>query len=219
MAAPMTEGRLVGDKYRLVRKLGEGAAASAWVAENTVVGRVVAIKILHADLAKDDATRQRFLAEARAAARIAHANVVDVFDLGTDHDGTPFIVLELCDGETLSAIIDERGAMGATYASDLMMQVLAALHAAHELGIVHRDLKPDNLFLCERDDGPPRIKLLDFGIAKIVAANAASANATQAVGTPLYMAPEQFLVESAVSSATDLYALAMIAYTMLVGQT
>src|SRR5436190_2100710 len=131
-----SRGAMLGGKYRLGRKLGAGAAAEAWEAENTLVGRTVAVKILHPSLAEDPSTRSRFLAEARAAARIAHPNVVDVFDLGME-DAAPFIVIELCNGETLSVILEGRGAMGVSYAADLMVQVLAALCAAHDMGIVH----------------------------------------------------------------------------------
>ena len=179
-----------------------------------------ALKVMHPDLCQNDESRDRFRQEANVTAQIESEYIVDVFDAGVDAPtGMPYLVMELLQGEEISKRIKRLGRLSAQDAVLYLHQAALALDKTHRSRIVHRDLKPDNLFLCEREDGPPRIKLLDFGIAKIVAANAASANATQAVGTPLYMAPEQFLAESAVSSATDLYALGMITYTMLVGQT
>jgi serine/threonine protein kinase len=211
-------GDLLDGKYRLVRRLGEGSAAEAWEAENVLLERTVAIKILHAHLATESATRARFLAEARAAARIAHPNVVDVFDIGVSSEGSPFIVMELCDGETLSTVIDGRGAMGVSYAADLMMQVLAALHAAHALGIVHRDLKPDNLIVVHPRPDQPTLKVLDFGIAQGVfgETGALAEEGGFVFGTPEYMPPEQARGES-VDARADLYAAGAILYELLTG--
>jgi len=207
-------GALLGGKYQLGRKLGAGAAAEAWEAENTLVGRTVAVKILHSNLAKDASTRNRFLAEARAAARIAHPNVVDVFDLGME-DATPFIVMELCDGETLSAILEGRGAMGISYAADLMVQVLAALCAAHEIGIVHRDLKPDKIKVVHPRPHQPMVKVLDFGIAQGVAESQPDEGGLL-FGTAEYMPPEQARGEN-VDSLADVYASGAILYELLTG--
>jgi eukaryotic-like serine/threonine-protein kinase len=211
-------GDLLSGKYRLVRHLGSGSAAEAWEAENVLLGRTVAVKILHAHLSKDARTRSRFLAEARAAARIAHANVVDVFDIGVSQEGAPFIVMELCDGETLSSIIDHRGAMGVSYAADLMAQVLSALHAAHELGIVHRDLKPDNVMIVHPRPELATVKVLDFGIAQGVfgESGAPAEEGGFVFGTPEYMPPEQARGE-AVDARADLYAAGAILYELLTG--
>jgi eukaryotic-like serine/threonine-protein kinase len=213
-----SSGDLLDGKYRLVRRLGEGSAAEAWEAENVLLERTVAIKILHAHLSTESATRARFLAEARAAARIAHPNVVDVFDIGVSSEGSPFIVMELCDGETLSTVIDGRGAMGVSYAVDLMMQVLAALHAAHGLGIVHRDLKPENLIVVHPRPDQPIVKVLDFGIAQgVFGETAALAEEGGFVfGTPEYMPPEQARGES-VDARADIYAAGAILYELLTG--
>src|SRR5262245_9968823 len=209
-------GALLGGKYQLGRKLGAGAAAEAWMAENTLVGRTVAVKILHSNLAKGDSTRNRFLAEARAAARIAHPNVVDVFDLGME-DATPFIVMELCDGETLSAILEGRGAMGVSYAADLMVQVLAALCAAHDMGIVHRDLKPDNIMVVHPRPHQPMVKVLDFGIAQgVFGESQAAEEGGLLFGTAEYMPPEQARGEG-VDSRADIYAAGAILYELLTG--
>jgi serine/threonine-protein kinase len=214
---PWSVGDLLSGKYRLVRCLGEGSAAQAWEAENVLLGRTVAVKILHEHLSKDATTRSHFLAEARAAARIAHPNVVDVFDIGVSADGAPFIVMELCDGEALSHVIDGRGAMGVSYAADLMMQVLAALHAAHALGIVHRDLKPDNLIIVHPRPDQPTVKVLDFGIAQGVFGETARGEEGGFVfGTPEYMPPEQARGEP-VDARADIYAAGVIFYELLTG--
>jgi serine/threonine protein kinase len=213
-----SSGDLLSGKYRLVRRLGAGSAAEAWEAENVLLGRTVAVKILHEHLAKDGSTRAHFLAEARAAARILHANVVDVFDIGVSDEGTPFIVMELCDGETLSTVIDGRGPMGVSYAVDLVVQVLAALHAAHGLGIVHRDLKPDNLIVVHPRPDQPVVKVLDFGIAQGVFGDGHAHDEQDGgvFGTPEYMPPEQARGET-VDARADLYAAGVILYELLTG--
>ena len=214
---PWSVGDLLAGKYRLVRCLGEGSAAQAWEAENVLLGRTVAVKILHEHLSKQATTRSHFLAEARAAARIAHPNVVDVFDIGVSAEGAPFIVMELCDGEPLSHVIDGRGATGVSYAADLMMQVLGALHAAHALGIVHRDLKPDNLIIVHPRPDQPTVKVLDFGIAQGVFGESGRAEEGGAVfGTPEYMPPEQARGEP-VDARADIYAAGVILYELLTG--
>ncbi|HVU04182.1 MAG TPA: serine/threonine-protein kinase [Polyangiaceae bacterium] len=204
---------ILAGKYRLVRKLGAGAAAEAWEAENVLLERRVAVKILHPHLATDAKTRSRFLAEARASARFSHPNVVTVFDIGVAEQGAPFIVMELCDGETLSTVIDHRGAMGVSYAADVMAQVLAALHAAHEIGIVHRDLKPDNIMLVHPRPDEPLVKVLDFGIAQGILGDSPEEGGF-VFGTPEYMPPEQARGET-VDARADLYAAGAMLYELL----
>ena len=212
---PWSIGDLLSGKYRLERRLGAGAAAEAWEAENVLLGRTVAVKILHEHLAKSVSIRAHFLSEARAAARIAHPNVVSVFDIGLADEGVPFIVMELCDGETLSTVIDGRGPTGVSYAVDLVTQVLAGLHAAHELGIVHRDLKPDNLIVVHPRPEQPIVKVLDFGIAQGVLGEADSEGGA-VFGTPEYMPPEQACGEP-VDARADIYAAGIILYELLTG--
>ncbi len=210
-------GDLLGGKYTLMRELGVGSAGEVWEAEHTLVARRVAIKILHPDLANDAEIYGRFLAEARAAGRLMHPNVAGVFDLG-DQDGTPFMVMELCDGEMLSTVIEERGAVGVGYACELLVQVLGALDAAHELGIVHRDLKPGNIMVVHPKPDQPVAKVLDFGIAKGVHPDGMDPEETGRVfGTPSYMAPEQAAGQS-VDHRADLYAAGAILYELLTGR-
>jgi len=208
---------LVTDKYRLLRLLGTGSAGSVWEAENTLVGKRVALKILHTQLAGNVEIRGRFLAEARASARIANPHVVDVFDLGETIDSTPFMVMELCEGETLSSIIEERGAMGPAYACELLMQVCTALDAAHALGIVHRDLKPANVMVMHPSPDQPLAKVLDFGIAKGVHPDGVDPEERDVYGTPHYMAPEQ-AAGGHVDHRADIYAAGAILYELLAGR-
>jgi len=163
--------------------------------------------------------RKRFRQEARVAAQIESDFIVDVFDAGIDETtGLPFLVMELLVGEDLGAKLDRDGRLTHAQALLYLKQLALALDRTHRKSIVHRDLKPENLFLCRRDDGALQLKVLDFGIAKIVAEGGGpTANATRSVGTPLYMAPEQFKPDGRVTPQTDIYALGLIAYTMIVG--
>ena len=211
-------GDLLGGKYRLDRLLGQGNAGEVWEAENTFVMRRVAIKMLRSDLARDPDVRARFTAEAQAAGRIRHPNVVDVFDLGHADSGEPFMVMELCDGETLDSVIERRGAVGVSYACELVCQVLSALHAAHALGIVHRDLKPANVMVVHPNPDQPVIKVLDFGIAKGLERERAESEERGLVfGTPLYMAPEQAAGEGA-DHRSDLFSVGVILFELLAGR-
>ena len=209
--------KILGSKYRLVRALGDGAAGTVWEAENTRVGKLVALKVLHRELAQDPDIRARFLAEARAAARIAHKNVVDVFDLGEAEDGTPYMVMELLRGETLDGVI-ARGAVGPSYSCELVLQVLAALEAAHDLGIIHRDLKPANIMVVHPRPDVSLVKVLDFGIAKGVFADGAGPEEFgQVFGTPEYMPPEQ-ATGVPVDARSDLYSAGAVLYELLTGR-
>jgi serine/threonine-protein kinase len=185
-----------------------------WEAENTLVARKVAIKLLDPELAGDPVTRRRFLEEARAAGRIGHPNVVDVFDLG-EQDRTPFLVMELCDGETLDAILRARGAVGVGYACELECQILSALEAAHAAGIVHRDLKPANVMVLHPQPDQPLVKVLDFGIATSV--HGSGDGAGRVFGTPNYMAPEQ-AAGGPIDHRADIYAAGAILYELLGGK-
>jgi eukaryotic-like serine/threonine-protein kinase len=220
MSDDLVVGAIFAGRYRIERRIAAGGMGAVYEVMHLETSRRRALKVMHPDLVQNDDSRDRFRQEARVTAQIESEYIVDVFDAGIDESTSmPYLVMELLQGEEISKRIKRLGRLSPHDTVLYLHQAALALDKTHRSRIVHRDLKPDNLYLCERDDGPPRIKLLDFGIAKIVAANSAATNATQAVGTPLYMAPEQFLADSMVSPATDLYALGMIAYTMLVGQT
>jgi serine/threonine-protein kinase len=144
---------------------------------------------------------------------------VETFDAGIDAEtGAPFLVMELLKGEELAALLERRGRLPAAEALDLLGQAALALDRTHEAGIIHRDLKPENLFVTRRDDGSPFLKILDFGVAKLRAQSSQSIKTTRSLGTPLYMPPEQIEGSGAIDHRADLYSLAHIAYTMLVGE-
>ncbi len=197
-----------------MRELGSGGTGTVYEAENLIVGKKIAIKLMNADAFAEPDSQARFVAEARAAARIAHANVVDIHDLGVSRDGVPYIVMELLRGETLEEVIDTRGPLSPAYAGELFLQILAGLSAAHAQGIVHCDLKPANVLVTHPRPDRPLVKVLDFGIARGVEA---AHNAAQVVmGTPMYMAPEQVKGEP-VDFRTDVYQACAMLFAMLAG--
>jgi len=201
-------------KYALLRELGSGGTGTVYEAENLIVGKRIAIKLMKPEAFAEPDSQTRFVAEARAAARISHANVVDIHDLGVSRDGVPYIVMELLRGETLESVIDTRGPLAPAYACELFLQVLAGLSAAHAQGIVHCDLKPANVLVTHPRPDRPLVKVLDFGIARGVEA---AHNADQVVmGTPMYMAPEQ-VTGDAVDFRTDVYQACAMLFAMLAG--
>ncbi|MES1177178.1 MAG: serine/threonine-protein kinase [Myxococcales bacterium] len=214
--AQSLESRQVLDgKYALLREIGAGASGTVFEAEHLVVGKFVAIKVMNRESFADPEHRDQFVTEARAAARIAHANVVDIHDLGVTPDGVPYLVMELLRGETLEDIIDTRGALPAQYACELMLQVLAALSAAHAQGFLHCDLKPANVMITHPRPDRPHVKVLDFGIARRMAESDGSAPRGVG-GTPMFMAPEQARGE-AVDARSDIYSASAMLYAMLAG--
>ncbi|WP_437830722.1 protein kinase domain-containing protein [Sorangium sp. So ce1153] len=177
-----------------------------------------ALKVMHPHLFQSEEMRQRFRAEARIAANVDSEYIVDVFDAGIDEaTQIPFLVMELLRGEELGQRLKRLGRLPPAEMLTYLHQTALALDSVHRASIVHRDLKPENLFLAQRENGSTRVKILDFGVAKLVAEGATAAGATRSLGTPLYMAPEQFSAGSKLTGAVDIYALGMMAYTLLVG--
>jgi serine/threonine-protein kinase len=210
-------GAIVCGRYRVDRLLKAGGMGAVFVAEHTTTRKKVALKLMRPEIVASESSRARFAQEAQASGIIESANVVDVYDAGVDPEtNVPFIVMELLSGVELGELVDQRGGLLPAEVVDYLGQTARALDRAHAAGIIHRDLKPDNLFLTLREGEPPRIKILDFGIAKFLAS--AGAETTRAAGTPLYMAPEQTRKGSPVGPATDVWALGLIAYTLLVGR-
>ncbi|MDC0744425.1 serine/threonine protein kinase [Polyangium mundeleinium] len=219
MSSDLATGAIFAGWYRVERRIASGGMGAVYEVVHQETNRRRALKVMHANFVQSDDLRGRFRQEARVAAEIESEYIVDVFDAGIDDaTGMPFLVMELLRGEDLGKRLSQTGPLSPAEALTYLHQTSLALDKTHRAHIVHRDLKPDNLFLCEREDAPPRIKVLDFGIAKIVAAGSTAAGATQSLGTPLYMAPEQFLMESSVTPATDIFALGMITFTLLVGK-
>jgi serine/threonine-protein kinase len=173
---------------------------------------------MHATLFQSEDLRERFRREATVAAHVDSEFIVDVFDAGVDEaTGMPFLVMEMLRGEELGQRLKRLGRLEADEALNYLHYVALALDKTHQASIIHRDLKPANVFLAEREEGGVRVKVLDFGIAKIVAEGATTGSTTQSLGTPLYMAPEQFNPRSKLTNAVDIYAFGMMAYTLLVG--
>lgn len=186
---------------------------------HTETNRRHALKVMHAHLFKSDEMRERFKREARITAEIQSEHVVYVSDAGIDAaTRTPFMVMELLQGEELGEHIEHYGHLPAGLALTYLRQIASALDRMHAANIIHRDLKPNNLFLTARDDGSPRIKILDFGVAKMVE-DSMAAQTTQSLGTPLYMAPEQANPKVKLTPAADVYALALVVFAMLAGKS
>ncbi len=212
-------GSVFVGRYLVERRMAVGGMGAVYEVVHIETNRRRALKVMHAHYVSSDELRARFRQEARVAAEIESEHIVDIFDAGIDEaTGMPFLVMELLRGEDLGKLVKRVGALSREDVVRYLYETSLALDLTHQARIVHRDLKPDNLFLSERGRGRPRVKVLDFGIAKIVKDAHTQANATRALGTPLYMAPEQFLLQSAVSGATDIFALGMIAFTLLVGK-
>lgn len=217
MSLNWAEGEVFAGRYRVVRGIATGAMGAVYEVVHIETERRQALKVMHPHLAENPEFRARFKLEARIAARIESDHIVEVLDAGIDAEsGMPFLVMELLRGEELSKYLRRVGRLPPEEAIVYLRQTALALDKTHAAGVVHRDLKPANLFMAKRDDDTPRIKVLDFGIAKLVAETALGSATTATLGTPLYMAPEQFNGEP-ISPAVDIFALGMIAYTLLVG--
>ena len=203
-SADYPAGTMLGERYRLERKVGTGGMAQVWEASDLVLDRRVAVKILHPHLATDTSVT-RFRREAVAAARLAHPNVVSIFDT-ISADGVEAIVMELVDGTTLRRHLDRHERLSPDDALHIGTSVCDALAAAHASHLVHRDIKPANILLCR--DG--RVKIADFGIAKAAVGDGLTREGTL-VGTAAYLAPEQ-VEGTPVDGRTDLYALGLVLY-------
>ena len=203
-------GRVIDNRYVIERRVARGGMATVYEAMDQRLERPVAIKIMHPHLAEDEDFTRRFIQEARQAARLAHPNIVNVFDQGQDGAIT-FIVMEYLPGITLRELLNDFGALTPAQTLDIVKAVLYGLDAAHSAGIVHRDLKPENVLLA--DDG--RIKIADFGLARAASHNTATSQAL--LGTIAYLSPE--LISRGIADVrSDIYALGIMMFEMLTGQ-
>jgi serine/threonine-protein kinase len=209
-------GRVLADRYRILRRIGEGGMGAVYLCEHVVLHRPLAVKVLRRDLSSDPELVERFRNEAIAASQIGQENVVDVFDIGKTDDGALYYVMEALEGHSVGAILRRDGPIAVPRALAILEQVGRALGAAHARGVVHRDLKPDNVFLSRREDGSEQAKLLDFGISKLEQAGERLTQAGAIIGTPEYMAPEQ-AAGAAVDHRADVYALGVMAHELLTG--
>ncbi len=217
-------GQVVAGKYRVERILGAGGMGVVVAALDQSLGRRVALKVLHPALAQDARMVERFLREARAATQITSEHVVGVFEVGQLDSGSPFLAMEYLEGQDLRQVLQQRGPLPVQEAVGYVMQAMVAIAEAHAKGIVHRDLKPANLFLAQRADGTRLVKVLDFGIAKAFAGGDAGDSAltqTQgsAIGSPIYMSPEQVRTPNSVDARTDIWALGVVLQELLTGHT
>jgi eukaryotic-like serine/threonine-protein kinase len=215
-------GLLVADKYRLEALLGSGAMGSVWRAVHVVLGHSVAVKFLRQSLGQSASAHARFEQEAKVSARLGEMSnhITRVSDYGFIGSDTPFVVMELLRGESLAQRIGGGRALPLFTVAAIVAQLARALSVAHRAGVVHRDLKPANVFLCETEEGQaPIVKLLDFGVAKLLEHEGAQATmAGEVVGTPSYMSPEQIAGDDNIDERADLWALAAMTYRMAVGR-
>jgi serine/threonine-protein kinase len=219
MSLALQKGSIFARRYRVVRRIASGSMGAVYDVVHLETDRHRALKVMHAHVLESTDLRERFKQEAKVAAHINSEFIVDVFDAGVDDDThLPFIVMELLQGEEIGKRLKRLGKFPPGEVLTLLHQTSLALDKMHRASIVHRDLKPENLFLTKREDGSPHIKVLDFGVAKVLAESGPGAAGTRSVGTPFYMAPEQFAADSRVSPESDIFALGMIAYTFLVGE-
>lgn len=210
-------GDLLSDNLKLERCLGSGGMGSVWTAKNLALESRVAVKLLHR-LGPKEAERQRarFEQEAKIVAKLDHPHIVKVFDFGMTADGDPFIVMELLSGEDLASRLKRLGRLPVASTVAIVEQAASALGRAHARGVIHRDIKPGNIFLVDVPNDP-FVKIVDFGLAKLVTTSASLTRSGEILGTPFYMSPEQFLRPKDIDDRTDLWALGVVTYACLTG--
>ncbi len=219
-------GQTVGN-YLVTQKVGEGGMGSVYLAEHPTIGKKVALKVLHAEFSQNAEVADRFFTEAKAVNAIGHPNIVDIVDYGVIQSGPGgrdrlvYFIMEYLNGTTLAQSVRTQAPLAPERALTIALQVADALAASHKMGIVHRDLKPDNIILINRGREQDFVKLLDFGIAKLTGSDGLSSHKTRTglvLGTPAYMSPEQCEGRASVDHRTDIYALGVVLYEMLVGR-
>ncbi len=211
-------GHVIEGRWEVVRTIEAGGMGALYEVFHRGTHKKAALKVMHKDLLGNAEMRQRFRQEMMVTASIDSDYIVGVFDGGTDSaSGVPFLVMELLRGADLFSELARRGPLPSEVALVYLRHVALGLAKAHDEGIVHRDLKPENLFLTQREDGTPCVKIVDFGIAKIAHESLGAAETTRALGTPVYMAPEQIRGDPMIGTRADLYALGHVAYTLLTG--
>jgi serine/threonine protein kinase len=216
------EGAILAQRYQVERLVGVGGMGYVVRAKQIFTDQPVAVKLLLPERARDRAIVARFLREARAAARLKSEHVCRILDVGMLDDGVPYIAMEYLDGQDLGTVLKERGALNVREAVACLRQACAAVAEAHSLGIVHRDLKPRNLFLSMRPDGTGSIKVLDFGIAKLLDPTSEQLQLTSdgaILGSPAYMAPEQMMSARTVDTRADIWALGVVLFGLLGGRS
>src|ERR1700761_1031721 len=211
-------GKVLGDRFMVQELLGQGGSGTIYRAEHVTLRRKVAIKVLHTELSRDDLAVERFRREAPTVAEIDNEHIVEIHDFGRTPDGRLYLAMELLEGETLDSVLARDKQLSIERAADILIQVGEALMEAHAIGYVHRDLRPRNVYLAVRRGKANFIKLLDFGLAKLVETEgqAASTSLGMTFGDPKYMSPEQARGDR-IDRRADIYQLGCVAYEMLTG--
>lgn len=209
-------GTRVGD-YQITGLLGAGGMGTVYAGEHPLIGKRVAIKVLHPSLAIDERMVERFVREARSVVQIGHRNIIDVFTFGEAQGIGHYFVMPLLAGQSLGDRVERTGPLPLSEAVGVIREIASALDAAHAAGIYHRDLKPDNVFLADDGGDAPSVRLLDFGIAKLIHDEVSTTQTGAQMGTPLFMSPEQW-AGADVDGRTDVYALGVLAHHVLTGR-
>lgn len=212
-------GQTIGNKYRIERVVGSGGMGAVYEALNLSINKRIALKFLFREDGLDAATVARFQREAEAASAVESDHIVQIFDAGTSEDGRPYLVMELLDGEDLRQRLKREGRLPLGVTLEIAEQLLRTLGRAHHSGIIHRDLKPDNVFICKRDDAALFVKIVDFGISKVMSQHDETLTREGTVlGTAHYMSPEQAQAFADIDGRADLYSLGAILYEALAGR-
>jgi serine/threonine-protein kinase len=215
-------GNVLNGRYLIEEPLGSGGMGNVYAARHVKLGTRLAIKVLLPELLSDADAISRFAREARASAKIADENVVRILDVGQLDSGVPYMVMEFLEGQDAAAYLKEHGRLSVEHAIDAMLQSCAALGAAHAMNIIHRDIKPSNLFFVPRAAGRPLVKMLDFGVSKIVSSgNHKASQMTKAgsiLGSPGYVPPEQWFHTNTADKRSDIWALGILFYEFLTGR-
>lgn len=215
------EGEVIDGKYEVCERIGKGGMGVVYKAIHLTIGRRLAIKFLHTDVQTSEEVVLRFQNEARIAASIGHKNIVDIIDMGNLRRKFYYIVMEYLEGEDLADILEEKGKLLPNEAVDITIQVLSGLYAAHAKGIIHRDLKPENIFIVYEPGGEKHLKIVDFGISRLIQETSEKkvreTKEGMVIGTPLYMSPEQARGRINMDHRADLYGIGAILYEMLTG--
>ncbi|HEU4731990.1 MAG TPA: serine/threonine-protein kinase, partial [Kofleriaceae bacterium] len=210
-------GQSIGN-YRILSKIGTGGMGAVYLAEHPLIGKRVALKVIHRELAGNRDVVSRFFQEARAVNKIGNEHIVEIHDFGVTPEGDHFYIMEYLDGRTLASILSREKRLEVMRALHVGAQIASALAAAHAAGIIHRDLKPDNIMVMPRLGDPDFVKVLDFGLAKVFsAASAVKTAAGVLLGTPQYMSPEACESRGEVDHRTDIYALGVLLFQMMTG--
>jgi len=212
------EGEILAEKYRAERVLGAGAMGVVVRVRHLESSEIFALKFLRPSVARDPSATARFLREAQAAGRIQNPHVVRISDVGTLGTGIPYLVMEYLEGITLEARLKSGPPLDVETACDFALQACEGLAAAHATGIVHRDIKPANLTLCPRPEQSELLKILDFGVSKIIDENQGLTRTQTALGSPLYMSPEQMRSARTADARADQWSLGAVIYRMLTGK-